>query len=100
MAAPIGESPDEPVVEPSDDLLPDELALLRAIAAGQHLFRARAEDDAQMWLRQLNRLRLLRDLGLISFRESVREGGDGMPVLVGPCELTPAGIATLQRQPT
>lgn len=88
--------PESGMMEADDELQPDELELLRAIAGGQTMFRARPS-EAQMWMRTLNLLRLLRDLGLIGFRESVRETGDGMPMLVGPCELTPEGRTALER---
>jgi hypothetical protein len=84
----------------AEDLQPEEIELLQAIAAGQTLFRARERDSQPMWLRTLNRLALLRELGLIGFRESIRSTGDGMPLLVGPCELTAAGRAAAARYPT
>lgn len=82
-----------------DDLQPDEIDLLHAISAGQSVFRARERDSEPMWLRTLNRLALLRDLGLIEFRESVRSTGDGMPLLIGPCQLTARGREALARHP-
>lgn len=88
-----------PREDADDDLQPEEVELLQAIAAGQTLFRARERDSQPMWLRTLNRLALLRELGLIAFRESIRSTGDGMPLLVGPCELTPAGRAAAARHP-
>ena len=81
------------------DLQPEEIELLQAIADGQTVFRARERDSQPMWLRTLNRLALLRELGLLTFRESVRSTGDGMPLLIGPCELTEAGRAALARHP-
>jgi hypothetical protein len=82
-----------------DDLLPEEIELLHAVAGGQSIFRARERDSQPMWLRTLNRLALLRDLGLVRFRESIHSTGDGMPLLIGPCELTPAGRDALARHP-
>ena len=87
-----------PAEQGSEDLQPEEIELLRAVGQGQAMFRARERDAAPMWLRTLNRLALLRDLGLLTFRESVRSG-DGMPLLIGPCELTQAGRAALSRHP-
>ena len=81
------------------ELLPEEVDLLRAISAGHTVFRARERDAQPMWLRTLNRLALLRELGLIRFRASVRSTGDGMPLLVGPCELTARGREALARHP-
>lgn len=83
----------------TDELQPEEIELLHAIAGGQNLFRARERDSEPMWLRTLNRLALLRDLKLIRFRESVRSTGDGMPLLIGPCELTAEGQAAIARHP-
>ena len=81
------------------ELLQEEVDLLRAISAGQTMFRARERDAQPMWLRTLNRLALLRELGLIQFRASVRSTGDGMPLLVGPCEMTVRGREVLARHP-
>lgn len=81
-----------------DDLLPEEIELLHAIASGHATFHARPRDSEPMWLRTLNRLAVLRDLGLVRFRSST--ASDGMPLLVGPCELTPAGREVLQRHPS
>lgn len=87
------------VPDPEDELLPEEIELLHSIAGGHSMFRARERDSQPMWLRTLNRLALLRDLGLVDFRESVRSTGDGMPLLIGPCELTPRGREALGRHP-
>jgi hypothetical protein len=88
-----------PIPDQDDELLPEEVELLHSIAGGHSVFHARERDSEPMWLRTLNRLALLRELGLIEFRESVREGGDGMPLLIGPCELTAAGRVVVERYP-
>ena len=81
-----------------DGLGPEELELLRIIALGECNFRPAASESDMQWLRRVNRLRILRDAGLIRMRESVAETGDdaGQTVLIGPCVVTEAGNRVLE----
>jgi hypothetical protein len=76
----------------------EDRELLKLIAEGTTHFRPVQDEpsDSPRWAEQVDRLRRLREAGLIRMPEPKRDDDQpGYPAGVGPCELTPEGRAAL-----
>ena len=72
----------------------NDVELLRQLATGTTHFRPVQDEpsDSPRWLEQVERLRSLRDQGLIRMPEPEKANDQpGYPTGVGPCELTTEG---------
>lgn len=75
-------------------------AILVRIESGQNIFRPEngAEEGRAAFQHLVNHLLDLRAIGLIGFADGrITRGVEGAFILVGPCDLTPAGLAALGR---
>lgn len=80
-----------------DDL---DYELLAWLAAGHSIFRPTeaAADCEQPFLALVARLLRLRDQGLVAFLDGhVAQTESGTYLMVGPVQLTPAGVAALEK---
>jgi hypothetical protein len=78
----------------------EDRELLKLIAEGTTQFRPVQDEpsDSPRWAKQVDRLRRLRDVGLIRMPEPKRDDDQpGYPSGVGPCELTPEGRDALRQ---
>jgi hypothetical protein len=78
----------------------EDVAILRRIQGGEVVFKPASNEAADsIWLRTIQRLRSLRDRGLIDMREPKRSfmSRAGGYVAAGPCELTAAGYDLLDQ---